>query len=160
MTDRKKIIWLEDKPEDYGDIKARISRRFDVIECIDLDEFRVQVEGYRTAPNEIAGFIVDVMIKVDDLTQLGLPDVLTRKGTDTGVKVVAEYLRNFSQHDECKHISEPFAQTRILMLSSLVGLKAKYSHLIRQQNIEMITKYAPKYIQADWLKDLDSWLNF
>ena len=158
---KRKIIWLEDKPDDYKDIQKLIEKKFEIVACEDLSEFKNAVDAHLVEPKAIAGFMIDVLIKVDSLEQLDLANVYTRKGVETGIKVVAEYLRNFNNNSQCVNVAKAYSSTPILILSSMVSLKTRYAGLCQYDNseIEMITKYAPKYIQADWLKDLKSWLN-
>ena len=140
MSDKRKIIWLEDRPEDYDDIRKMIAKKYDIIECEDLGLFKKKVEVHIKTSDVIAGFIIDVMIKVNDLEQLGLPDVLTRKGTDTGVKVVTEYLLNLNKIEKCTQVSKVFSDTPVLLLSSLVSLHERYYMLKDTSNIQMIIK--------------------
>lgn len=131
MTSKKVIIWLEDKPDLNKQVKETLSVcKYEIIPCKNLIEFKEQIE--KQTFGSVAGFILDILIKKKNLSDLGMPMVLTTKGNDTGVAVLRSYLRNVDSDSPVKNIWE---NSSVLILTSLSEMyfNSRYSSIIESE---------------------------
>lgn len=113
----KKLIWLEDHPELNAEIRKRLETSgFELILCESVKAFGETVKAYEDNLDEIAGFILDVVIPTENLDALGMPQVTPQKGAETGYAILRQYLRNLRGRSP---IGDMFREHPVLVLSTM-----------------------------------------
>ncbi len=166
MKNQRKVIWIEDNPKfneterEYMD-KYLSSKNMTLIvwqesveksdrgnECLKF--LKKQMEWAKSSPEEIAGFILDVRIPVDDLNMLGLPVIETTTGLYTGLAVAYYYIINKMNNSPLGNL---FAKHHILFFSIAPGLGIEFPW-IRQPPCDYIEKGS-----ENWKSELGTWFD-
>lgn len=94
-NNKRYIIWLEDHLDLNKDADRIIKNtNFTLIVCKNLSSFGEEMKRYSTVPYQIAGFVLDNLLRADSLKELGMPNIRPSGGVDTGFCVLLYYLRN------------------------------------------------------------------
>ncbi len=116
----------------------------------------------KTNPESIVGFVMDILIPVDDLTELDLPTVKTSLGNNTGVQVLKYYLRNASGDSLMDNI---WKKHNILVLTTLSEsyIRSNYKHFMtwekaNNHNTSWLVKADEEGIRDTCLKETSKWL--
>ncbi|WP_426993274.1 hypothetical protein [Methylomonas sp. CM2] len=130
---KKIIIWLEDKPELNQKVEEILKTKFELVICNNLKQFGDAVNRYSSTPELVAGFVLDVLIETEDLSDLDMPLITTNKGHDTGERVLRNYIRNADGDSPQQDL---WRQHKVLMLTSLSKLyfNSHYRNIIESQN--------------------------
>ena len=131
----KTIIWLEDNPDSIEEYIEEIKEIYDNklniqiwdgiykndergLTCIEDFKYKIvkAIENKSRIGEFIGAFILDVRITVDDLSQLGFPQIKTEKGLKSGIQIARYYLRN-EQGDS--PLKDEFKDTPILFFTGL-----------------------------------------
>ena len=115
---RKKLIWLEDHPELNTDTEKILEYSgFYVIFCQNVKTFGEAVKTHQDKPDEIAGFILDVVvIPAESLEELDMPFLTPQRGAETGYAILRHYIRNIRGRSP---INNTFKEHPVLMLSTM-----------------------------------------
>lgn len=121
---KKTIIWLDDHFNEkfYATLLKRfvdpISSLANVLECVSMEEFHKKLLDYEERPNDVDGFIIDVMLKKygeNNFSLFGDSDQ-TFDPPNAGIRIV-EILRGI--RPSVSNIgTEKFSQTPILILTN------------------------------------------
>ncbi len=125
---KKTIIWLEDHSDYFPELQQMIGNLgFDLIICPTLEEFKKATDIFKDEPQLVAGFIIDVALRGNNnnnLSDLGLDNIMTHRGGVTGIQVVIHFLLALHSKDE-----SPFANTPISILTVLEDSDKVFSSL-------------------------------
>jgi hypothetical protein len=158
------IIWLEDKPLLNQPIETELKKypKYSLIVCKSLKELYQQTQDYSLQANKVAGFVLDILIKGDDLTDLGMPTVLTTGGNDTGVAVLRNYLRNIE--GDAPH-RDTWKNHKVLVLTSLneTYRNSRYDPLMKWEekngnNTEWLSKTDEDGSKSAAIKSIENWI--
>ena len=125
---KKAIIWLEDHPDYFPELHEMINGLgFELIICKTLEEFKKATDKFKTKPNIVAGFIIDVALggSNNDLSALGLSHIMTHQGGITGIQIVIHFLLGL--HNEN---GSPFAYTPIAIVTVLESSDKIFESLV------------------------------
>lgn len=161
MSSKQAIIWLEDKPDLNKLVKKTLSDcEYELILCENLEDLKVQIA--KQSPSSVAGFILDILIKQKNLSELDMPMVLTTNGNDTGVAVLRNYLRNV---DEDSPVNDCWKKSPILILTSLSEMyfNSRYSSIIKYEqesggHTTWLTKTNDKGSKEESIKEIETWI--
>ena len=160
---KKVLVWLEDRQDYNQEIEAILKESpFELNICQDLNDFKKTLDSKKTNPETIAGFVMDILIPVDDLTELGLSTVKTSLGNDTGVQVLKYYLRNALNDSPMDNI---WKKHDVLVLTTLSEsyIKSNYKSFMtwekeNNHNTSWLVKADEEGIRDTCLKATSKWL--
>lgn len=113
----KKLIWLEDHPELNTEITKKLEESgFDVVLCRNVKAFGEVVKIHKDEPDQIAGFILDVVIPTENLGDLGMPQITPQQGAETGVAILRQYIRDIRNRSP---LEGAFKEHPVLVLSTM-----------------------------------------
>jgi len=161
MSLTKVIIWLEDKPEYNKQVEEALENcKYKLILCENLIDFKDQIEAQSV--DCVAGFIIDILIKKNNLSDLDMSMVLTTKGNDTGVAILRSYLRKV---DNDSHEKAPWKNSPVLILTSLSEMyfNSRYSSIIESEkkcgnHTTWLTKTDEEGSKEGSIKKIESWI--
>ena len=109
--------------------------------------------SYTSSPNLVAGFVIDVLITVNDLSALGMPGVKTRGGTRTGALVAHTYLRNIGGRSP---IQDNLAHVPIFIMTVVPNLENHFPWVTDADRLEVVRKRSGDTRErvAAWLDSL------
>jgi len=164
MSENDIIIWLEDRQEYNSDISDVLKKsKYEVVICSTLIEFRRQLNAYSDMPNKVKGIILDVLIPVDDLADLDMPQVQTTLGNDTGIVVLQYFLRDSDGDSPDKR----WKKHKVLVLTTL-GVSFchdRYKNFVawdkdNQPNLtEWLSKANENGVRASSVRKVSEWLS-
>lgn len=129
---KKQLIWLEDHPELNIEIKKKLEESgFDVVLCQNVKAFGEAVKIHKDEPDQIAGFILDVVIPTENLGDLGMPQVTPQKGAETGYEILRHYIRNIRNRSP---LEGAFKEHPVLVLSTMSEASMQSSFNTRVYN--------------------------
>lgn len=127
-----KLLWLEDHPELNSEIKNELeSSNFELVLCKNLEEFGEKVKKYKDTPDQVAGFVLDVVIPAKDLGSLGMPQIIPQNGAETGYAILRHYLRNIRDRSPIKNI---FKVHPVLILSVMSEFSMETSFITKKDD--------------------------
>ena len=118
---KKTIIWLEDHPDYFPELQELINKLgFELIICHTLEEFREVTDKFKSKPDLIMGFIIDVALRGsnDNLSALKLAHIRTQQGGLTGMQVVIYFLLGLHKKGKNKN-NGPFASIPVALVTVL-----------------------------------------
>lgn len=155
---RKQLIWLEDHPELNTEIEKKLKESgFDLIFCQNMKTFGEAIKMHQHIPNEIAGFILDVVvIPAESLEALDMPFVTPQQGAETGYAILRHYIRNIRGRSP---INNTFKEHPVLMLSTMSEASMRSSFNTNADKQTTWLSKADKKGHTDVvLKSIQQWL--
>lgn len=140
MTKRK-LIWLEDLPNDYLELSERLSTLVDVVFVKNFQEFRTAVNNCNH--EDVAAFCIDVLIKGEfNLSDVGVSGVGTESQSKAGEQLVYHYIKN--KKDKRPKTEPAWIQDiPVLILTSYSNMQAIQSRFDPNDDVEFIKKFTP-----------------
>ncbi|MCX7098465.1 MAG: hypothetical protein NTV43_11250 [Methylococcales bacterium] len=158
-----RVVWIEDNPQWHINEKKvlndALSAKGMTLEYLqnisDSDDpgaecLKFLKDQIETEPEKIAGFVLDVLIPIENLSILGIAGVETSGGATTGIEIASNYLLNHSKKTTTKF---KFSETPILFFSIAPGLTWKYPWM---------NQFPCTYIEKEedgWQEEIKNWVN-
>ncbi|MCB1936314.1 MAG: hypothetical protein KDF59_10270 [Nitrosomonas sp.] len=153
----KKLIWLEDHPELNVDFHKKLNDSgFDVVICENVGDFGKEVKLNLDNPDQVAGFILDILIRTNNLEELDMPQVTPQRGAETGYAVLRHYIRNVRDRSP---IGDTFKEHPVLMLSTMSEASMRISFNTEGDKLtNWLSKADQKGHTDAALKSMQRWL--
>lgn len=153
----KKLIWLEDHPElNRGAQNILAASDFELIICVNVEAFGEVVKTHKDKADQIAGFILDVVIPTESLDALDIPQVMTQRGAETGYVILRQYIRNIRSRSP---MGDAFREHPVLILSAMSEASMNSSFITSSdKSTTWLSKADNKGRTDATLKSIQQWL--